>query len=335
MGIWQDFINLIVSFLVYLNALVGNYGLAIVTLTVIIRLIFLPLSVSSSRSMKQMAEGQARIKPHMDALKKKYPNDRQKLLEEQQKLYKEHNINPMAGLGGCLPMLVQMPLWIALYSALLTLAADPNYAAAFLWIPNLADRETAPYLLTAFTGISQYAVAKMAATPAADAQAKTMNQMMQLTMPLMMVVFAFQVPAGLVLYWATTNIFQFFQQLFTTGWGDLWPSRAKARPALATMNGKASSQVEAPVQVETAVVAAPRPENGGRNGRTGANAAPVEQVVLSEQTPSTMKNGLRIYTLEPETDGGGDYTAEEASSDMDESIARARGQTRSKRKRRK
>lgn len=344
--IWQEFINLIIAVLVYLHGVVGSYGLAIIVLTVMIRLVFLPLAIRSTRSMKEMAEAQAKIKPHMQVLQKKHGNDRQKLLEEQQKLYKEHGFNPMGSLGGCLPMLIQMPLWIALYSALLTLAQRPEFAAPFLWIPDLAQKgEGPPFILTAFTGISQWATAKMAAQPAADDQSKTMNSMMQIMMPGMMVFFAFQVPIGLVLYWATTNVFQFLQQLYVTGWGELWPSRARKTAATtaaasalnAVKNGAKAEGVEGitesvPVADETA-----KQERGRRNGKEAEDdSRPRAVSLLTEKTPSALKGGLRIYTLQPEKDGGGgDYTADDPSTSMDEAIARAKGQVRPKKRRRR
>ncbi|MCL5109761.1 MAG: membrane protein insertase YidC [Chloroflexi bacterium] len=340
--IWQEVINLVVQILVFLHGLTGSYGLAIIVLTLVVRTLFLPLGIRSTRQMRQMQVDQARLKPQLDALKKKHGNDRQRLLEEQQKLYKEHNVNPMASLGGCLPLLIQMPIWIALYTALLTLSGRAEFGASFLWIPSLGQKETFPYLLTIFTVISQWAISKMSATQAADSQTKSMNSMMQLTMPLMMGFFAFQVPAGLVLYWVTTNIFQFFQQLYTTGWGELWPSRARQVAGVVAVipsgNGdkgdKSTKAIEA--SVPEAEAPAAKPARVGRNGHSPSEDGRQRQVpLLTESTPSVLKDGLRIYTLQPENDNGGDYTAEEASANMDESIARAKGQNKAKRKRRK
>ena len=210
-NLWQEFINLLSQALVYLYGIFGSYGTAIIVFTVIVRLLFLPLSVRGTKSMREMQTNQARMKPQLEALKKKYGNDRSKLMEEQQKLYKEMGINPMAGMGGCLPMLIQLPIWIALYSALYHLAGTPEFKASFLWIPDLSGHEQFPYLLAILTGATTWATQRMSVQPTTDQQQKTMNNMMQF-MPLMMVFFAFQVPTGLVLYWVTSNIFQFFQQ---------------------------------------------------------------------------------------------------------------------------
>ncbi|MHB1004581.1 MAG: YidC/Oxa1 family membrane protein insertase [Chloroflexota bacterium] len=335
MEIWQSFINLMVGLLVSLYGLVGSYGVAIIIFTIIVRLIFLPLSIRSTKSMREMQVSQAKLKPQLDALKKKYGNDRQKLLDEQNKLYKELGVNPMAGLGGCLPMFIQMPIWIALYSALLQLSTTTEFAAPFLWIPNLGTHEGFPYILTAFTGISQFVLAKMSAQPSADDQAKSMNTMMQFMMPAMMVWFATQVPSGLVLYWAASNIFQFFQQLYTTGWGDLRPKKAvisgTTGNGAATLtnggNGKRGG-AEPPVRTESAVRAEARNGRGSDGARVGELTRPLPEGSVS------VKNDLRIYTLEPDSDGA-DYIGEGSSLTTEESIARVKGQARGTKKRKK
>lgn len=326
MDIWGSFVALLTELLVQLYGLMGSFGLAIIAFTIIVRLIFLPLSLKSSKSMREMQANQAKLKPQLDALKKKYGNDRTRLLEEQNKLYKELGINPLSGLGGCLPLLIQMPIWIGLYSALFNLSSqNAGFAAPFLWLPNLADKEGMPYILTAFTGISQFAIAKMTAQPSADDQQKTMNTMMQFMMPAMMVWFATQVPAGLVLYWAANNVFQFFQQLFTTGWGDLWPSRRKALPTpVVPENPRVSAK-----QAEQERVRAERAERqAARDGR-----ATPQPVHLPEANAET-RDGLRIYTLEPDN-GEADFEAEGSSSTLEESIARAKGQVKVRRKKRR
>lgn len=338
MEIWESFVALLTGLLTTLYGLVGSYGIAIIAFTIVVRVIFLPLSIKSTKSMRDMQQNQAKLKPQLDALKKKYGNDRQRLMEEQTNLYKELGINPMSGLGGCLPMLIQMPIWIGLYSALFRLSGTPEFGAPFLWIGNLGHTEGMPYILTAFTGISQFAIARMTAQPnQQDDQQKTMNTMMQFMMPAMMVWFATQVPAGLVLYWAANNVFQFFQQLFTTGWGQLWPSRAKppATPAMApavVADKPASRRAEAEERAREAREAKAARQtmrqggNGDSRGANGAGELPESAVVE--------RDGLRIYTLEPEDDGA-DFTADGPSRTTEESIARARGQQQSRAKRKK
>jgi len=219
-----------------LNALSGlaGYGVAIILLTAIIRLITLPLTFQSLRSSKAMQE----LQPKLQELQKKHGKDREKMAQEQMKLYKEAGVNPLAG---CLPMIIQMPVWIGLYQALRQMAIAGVLHEGFLWIPSLAEPNGWPlpdpmwaYLvLPIFTVITQFVVQRMMSTPSSDPQQSVMNQMM-LMMPLMFGFFAIQVPSGLALYWVTSNLFQLVQQYFTTGWGNLLPQRPAAKQARAT-----------------------------------------------------------------------------------------------------
>lgn len=196
-----------------------SWGLTIILFTIAVRLVMLPLTIKQLQSSKAMQE----IQPALRELQKKYGKDREKLMQEQMKLYKEYGFNPAMG---CLPMLIQMPVWIGLYGALLTLAnpASPLHVTmgGFLWIPNLAMPEGPPYILAVLTGASQWLVQRMMTPVNQDPQQAQMNRMMQF-MPLMFIIFAFQVGAGLVLYWVTSNVISMVQQYFFTGWGSLAP----------------------------------------------------------------------------------------------------------------
>ncbi len=223
--LWNGLIGALAEALKFFTLeLWGNYGLAIIVFTLVIKFIMLPLTVQQIRSSKAMME----LQPQLQALQKKYGKDREKLMQEQMALYKENKVNPAAG---CLPLLIQMPIWFALYSALRLLAAPATgfepATHGFLWIPNLALPEGTPWsnpvglpILAVATGVTQWVVQRMMAPRSSDPQQQMMNQMMQF-MPLMFVWFALSVPAGLVLYWVTSNLFQFAQQYFTTGWGSL------------------------------------------------------------------------------------------------------------------
>jgi YidC/Oxa1 family membrane protein insertase len=201
-------------------------------------------------------------------------------MQEQMKLYKEHNVNPVAG---CLPMIVQMPVWIGLYSALFNLSHDTSFteASRFLWIDNLALPE--PYnlgwppiipLLPVLVGATQFVVQKMMTLPTTDPQQKSMQAMMQF-MPLMFVFFTLQVPAGLAVYWLTSNVFSMVQQYFITGWGSLLPKKAGAE-APAREDGK-TSKGRAKESTSAGLVARPEP-----NGHADGTKAVRESVM---QTP--------------------------------------------------
>jgi len=214
---------------------IANWGLTIIFFTIIVKLIFWPLTVQQLKASRAMQE----LQPKLNELKKLHGKDREKLMQEQMRLYKENSVNPTAG---CLPLLIQFPIWIGLYGALNLLKLDGELAGGFLWIKSLAAPEGPPYILAIITAASQWAVQRMMATQTTDPQQKQMQQMMQF-MPLMYLFFSLQVSAGLVLYWVVSNVFTMVQQSFYTGWDGvmIWkrapapaaPSRSRRAPALA------------------------------------------------------------------------------------------------------
>ena len=249
--IWQAFIAVIANALTALAGLIdgmgipGSWGLAIILFTLVIKLLTLPLTLQQLRASKAMQQ----LQPEIQKLQKKYKGDREKMSQAQMELYKQAGVNP---LGGCLPMLVQLPVWFALYRALFQLAADGVLNEGFLWIPNLAQPQGLDWLwplppavgwptaaaimvLPILTVISQIAVQKMMTPTNADPQQASMNQMMML-MPFMFGFFAMQVPQGLALYWFTSNIFSLIQQYFITGWGGLKPASTTAEASVAPVS---------------------------------------------------------------------------------------------------
>ena len=216
----------------FLYGVLGNYGLAIIAFTAIIRTVMLPLSM---QQMKQSKAMQA-IQPKVQALQKLYAKDKETLSKETMKLYQQEGVSP---LSGCLPTLVQMPIWIGLYGALLTLSKEKEFATSFLWLANIADTPSMSnpidWVLPVITVISQFITQKMMTPPNPDPQQSSMNSMMMF-MPLMFGVFCFQVPAGLVLYWVASNLFSLVQQYFTTGWGGLMPTAGSVNTAARTIN---------------------------------------------------------------------------------------------------
>lgn len=213
------------------NLGIASWGIAIIVFTFIMKSITFPLTLQSIRSMKRMQE----LQPKIQQINKVYKNDQAKRGEETMALYKEHRINPLAG---CLPMLVQMPIWFALYAALLQLStSSPEFSRPFLWITDLGKPEfafeTFPQqlpILAVLSGATQWITTRMAQQATTDPQQQMMNSIMQY-MPIMFVFFAVSVPAGLVLYWVASNVFQMVQQFFVTGWG-LLPVPAVVRSAL-------------------------------------------------------------------------------------------------------
>jgi YidC/Oxa1 family membrane protein insertase len=205
-----------------------NYGVAIMLLTIIIRIIFWPITHKSTESMKRMAE----VQPLVTEIRAKYKDNPQKMQQEIMALYKAHKINP---LGGCLPMLIQIPVFFALFVVLRS-AIELRFAS-FLWIQDLSEPENLlagvlplplnilPILMAA----TMYWQQKLMPTAGDPAQAK----MMRILMPGMMLVFLYNFASGLALYWTTQNILMIVQQLLT-----LRKQKLKALAAKAQSPGK-------------------------------------------------------------------------------------------------
>jgi YidC/Oxa1 family membrane protein insertase len=222
------------NFLILLsNAFFDNFGVAIIILVIITRLIMLPLTMKQLRSTKSMST----LQPKMAELQKKYGKDKQQLQQEMMKLYKEYKINPLGCLG---PMLLQLPIWIALYQSILkALAAAPEellglsqrlYSlstihqavplnADFLWL-NLAQPDKY-FILPVLVAASMWIMQKMSVIPTADPRQQSMNNMLQWLMPLMFAFFTLSFPSGLALYWVISNIIGIVMQYFVSGWGSL------------------------------------------------------------------------------------------------------------------
>jgi YidC/Oxa1 family membrane protein insertase len=177
---------------------VGNWGVAIILLTVIIKLIFYPLSAASYKSMAKMRV----LAPKLQALKETYGDDRQRMQQAMMEMYKTEKINP---LGGCLPILVQIPVFIALYWVLLA-SVELRYAPFILWIDDLSAKDPF-YVLPVLMGLSMIVQSWLSPTPPDPVQAKIMK-----IMPVVFSVFFFFFPAGLVLYWLVNNILSIAQQ---------------------------------------------------------------------------------------------------------------------------
>lgn len=181
---------------------VGNWGWSIIFLTVIVKAFFLPLSAKSYRSMANMR----RVAPKLTALREQFGEDRQKLSQEMMGLYKKEKINP---LGGCLPILVQMPVFIALYWVLME-SVELRQAPFMLWIEDLSIKDPF-FILPLIMGASMFIQMQLNPAPADPMQAKVMK-----LMPIIFTVFFLFFPAGLVLYWVVNNILSITQQYIIT-----------------------------------------------------------------------------------------------------------------------
>lgn len=185
-----------------IHNLIGNWGWSIIVLTLIIKLLFYKLSETSYKSMANMRK----MTPRIQALKDRYGDDKQRLNQAMMEMYKKEKINP---LGGCLPILVQIPVFIALYWVLLE-SVELRQAPWIFWIKDLAIKDPF-YVLPLIMGVSMFIQQKLNPTPPDPMQAKIM-----MTLPFVFTVFFAFFPSGLVLYWVTNNILSITQQWVIT-----------------------------------------------------------------------------------------------------------------------
>ena len=234
--VWHLIIgNPILNVLIALSHILGgSFGLAIIALTVIVRLVSWPLTRRQLQSTKALQD----MQPKIQELQKKYGKNQQKLQQEMMKLYKEAGVNPL----GCLwPMLMQLPVWIALYQAIMrALATTPEHlldlahrlyswevvrqaiplSSRFLWL-DLGQPD--PYwILAIVVGGTMWAQQKMTTAPSVDPRQQSTARMMTLMMPFMFGFLTLMFPSGLALYWAVSNIIGIITQYFVAGgWGYL------------------------------------------------------------------------------------------------------------------
>ena len=185
-----------------IHALVGNWGWAIILLTLVIKLAFYKLSETSYRSMAQMRK----LAPRLQALKERYGDDRQKLNQAMMDMYRTEKINP---LGGCLPILIQIPVFIALYWVLLE-SVEMRQAPFILWLDDLSAKDPY-YVLPLIMGVTMFIQQKLNPAPLDPVQAKVM-----MVLPFIFTVFFAFFPSGLVLYWVTNNVLSIAQQWVIT-----------------------------------------------------------------------------------------------------------------------
>ena len=196
-----------------LYGLVGNYGISIIIFTIIVKLCLYPLYIKQIKSTAKMSD----LQPKMQAIQNKYANDQETMNAKLQELYKEENFNPM---GGCLPMLIQMPIIMGLFMLLrnpMRFLSDENmifaFHESFLWIKDLSQPDL--WILPIIAGVATFIAFYMnqalqdTGNPAAN-QTQGMMKMMQYVFPIMILWMARSFPAGLALYWAMSQIIQIF-----------------------------------------------------------------------------------------------------------------------------
>lgn len=242
MPVWLAFVEFLERVLLTFYTWTGSAGLAIILFTIVARLFILPLTIKSLQSSRRMQE----LQPHMKELQRKYGKDPQKLQEETMRLYREYKVNPV---GGCLPMLLQLPIFLGVYQAVMNLTrvspaehagsamlrvlneqgisftaatatlGQPQLAGSFLWLPDLG--KTDPYYILPILSVIFQLIVQLMATPRVqDPQQKAMMQSM-LILPIVFGYIGFIFPSGAVLYWVVGSILSIIQQYVISGWGSL------------------------------------------------------------------------------------------------------------------
>lgn len=247
LSVWGRFVNFIATALVFFDKSLASLGLpyafgfAIIIFTLLVRGATFPLNLQQIKSSKAMQA----LQPKLKELQEKHKGDREKLAQEQMRLYKEHGVNP---LGGCLPMLVQMPIWIALYRALIQLSSQGLLTEGFFWIPSLSGPVStwggglgwlwplppaigwpsalAYLVMPVLLVVSQLYMQNLMTPPSTDPQQAQVQSMMKF-MPLMFGYFALIVPSGLTLYWFTSNVLGVAQHYFTKTQFDTKPKTSE------------------------------------------------------------------------------------------------------------
>lgn len=201
-GWWAVICRVLLGVMKVFQKAVVNWGIAIVLLTVLVKAILYPLSVKQMASMEAMRK----LQPQMDALSKKYANDKEKLNLERMKLFQENKVNPF---GGCLPLIIQMPVWIALYQTLLSSFELYREPLLKLWISDLTARDPY-YIMPLAMGVTMFITQKMQPQMGDPTQAKIMLYFM----PIFFTSLMLSLPAGLTLYIFTNNLLSIAQQKY-------------------------------------------------------------------------------------------------------------------------
>jgi YidC/Oxa1 family membrane protein insertase len=261
------FINPLINALVFLNIVTfGNFGLAIILFTIILRVVTIPFTIRQLQSTRAMQA----IQPEMQEIQKKY-KDPKRRQEEMMRLYKENNINP---LGCFMPLVIQMVVFIALYRALVyTVGGSPESLVGlsqrlypvdilrqqipldqhFLWL-NLGAPDPY-YIVPIIVGLSTYVQQRMSVTPNASAQQQQQQQMLTWMMPMMLMFITLSLPSGVGIYWVVSNVFSLFASYYVYGrrilsWRQLLPMPVEQAPAPAARKREADIIVEAAPEID-------------------------------------------------------------------------------------
>jgi YidC/Oxa1 family membrane protein insertase len=280
---------------------IGAYGLSIIVITIIVKTLLFPLFQTQLKLTKKSQAEQRKVAPELAELRKKYKKDPQKLNTEMMALYKEHGINPLSPMVGCLPTLAQLPILIGLYRAIYDpeffhqLHVSTYFLGLNLGIPASISHPVT-WILPILAGLTTFVQSKMMTPPqpaAGDAQAAQMAQVsstMSLLMPLFIVYLSFQSFAlqGLVLYWIVSNLYSIFQQYTVNGWGQLPFIGTKASASPGPRPG--GRELRPSSGTKTGETDKPGPTAKRGKGKAQSESA---KVLVGETEPTSRRNRRR------------------------------------------
>jgi YidC/Oxa1 family membrane protein insertase len=325
--IWNAIVAALNFMLQMLYSISGNYGVAIIMLTILVKLLLLPLTIKQTRSMMAMQK----LQPEMKKIQEKYKEDKQKQSEEMMRLYRENKVNP---LSGCLPLIMQMPIFIALYMVLRKYVITPpimllgNLTArmagaagnsgqvvatggelvrntGFLWIDNLSDTAR----MAGAAGMV-LVVLLMASTWYSQKQVMTdpRQKNMMLIMPLLMGFIGLSLPTGVVVYWVTTNVLQILQQFGIQRW-EKKKDEAKAEEKPKGKKGTAPPEAAAVAKKGEGKGAKERPQARGGQESRERTAKPLpgqKKAGAGSEKRGTVKEAAKKEAGKQPPRGGGD-----------------------------
>lgn len=259
------------AILTFWHGVLGSWGLSIIFLTFTIRLLILPLTFSSVKSMQKLQV----LQPEMKKIQERYKDDKQRMNQEMMKFYSENKVNP---LGSCLPLLLQIPFFISLFYLLRSsdFKGDIRGSESFLFIPDLAGKLYPAHIAALIVMVVLYVGTQVAASLITTVGGDKKQQRIMLALPFFFVIFIFRFQAGLILYWITTNVWTIGQQLVVK---KLYPKpvlgadgKIVSEPAVAAAAGGGEAQVvtagpPAKGASEVAATTPPRPKKRKRSGR--------------------------------------------------------------------
>jgi YidC/Oxa1 family membrane protein insertase len=286
------------------------FGFAIVTVTLCLRMALFPVFGWQVRTSRRIQAEQRLVAPELAELRKKYKKEPQKLNEEMMKLYREHGISPFSNLTGCLPLLVQMPILYGLYRGITSATKDLHSGLGFLWIGNVAKSPKdvlaqglathwSVMILPVLAGAASFLQAKMMMQPPRPDMSEQELKMYSLSKnmlylaPGMVLLFGYQLPVGLGIYWLTQSLVMIVQQWLVIGWGGLrvppwFPGAGRTTPLSYRADGSTGVSRAVNASARKPAAAAAKPAARQRGGATPSQPPASQRGAANGRAPRSV-----------------------------------------------